>query len=117
MDKAVFTPEARFTLDELEAKYPPRSLPEGGRVTRFGPSPTGFMHIGGLYTSLVSRRVAHQSGGVFFLRIEDTDKKREVEGTVDLILASLASYGLSPDEGKIADGQELGPNKTGMVPP
>ena len=108
MDNAVFTPEARFTLAELEAKYPPRELPEGARVTRFGPSPTGFMHIGGLYTSLVSRRVAHQSGGVFFLRIEDTDKKREVEGTVDLILASLASYGLSPDEGEIADGKELG---------
>ncbi|MEY4953063.1 MAG: hypothetical protein RL299_1487, partial [Pseudomonadota bacterium] len=108
MDSAVFTPQAQYTLDELEAKFPPRDLPEGARVTRFGPSPTGFMHIGGLYTSLVSRRLAHQSGGKFFLRIEDTDKKREVEGTVDLILASLATYGLSPDEGEIADGQELG---------
>ena len=85
MDTAVFTPEARFTLAELEDRYPPRPLPESARVTRFGPSPTGVMHIGGLYTSLVSRRVAHQSGGVFFLRIEDTDKKREVAGTVDLI--------------------------------
>ena len=108
MDSAVFTPEAAFTLAELEAKFPPRDLSEGARVTRFGPSPTGFMHIGGLYTSLVSRRVAHQSGGIFYLRIEDTDKKREVEGTVDLIVASLASYGLSPDEGEIADGQEIG---------
>lgn len=108
MDSAVFTPEARYMLGELEAKFPPRDLPEGARVTRFGPSPTGFMHIGGLYTSLVSRRVAHQSGGIFYLRIEDTDKKREVAGTVDLIVASLASYGLSPDEGEIADGQELG---------
>ena len=108
MDSSVFTPEAQFTLDELEAKFPPRDLPEGARVTRFGPSPTGFMHIGGLYTSLVSRRLAHQSGGKFFLRIEDTDKKREVEGTVDLIVASLATYGLSPDEGEIADGRELG---------
>lgn len=108
MDIAVFTPEAQYTLDELEAKFPPRDLPEGARVTRFGPSPTGFMHIGGLYTSLVSRRLAHQSGGKFFLRIEDTDKKREVEGTVDLIVASLATYGLSPDEGEIADGQEVG---------
>ena len=104
MDSAVFTPEAAFTLDELEAKFPPRDLPESARVTRFGPSPTGFMHIGGLYTSLVSRRVAHQSGGTFYLRIEDTDKKREVEGTVGLIVASLAEYGLSPDEGEIADG-------------
>ena len=108
MDSAVFTPQAQYTLEELEARFPPRVLPEGARVTRFGPSPTGFMHIGGLYTSLVSRRLAHQSAGQFYLRIEDTDKKREVEGTVDLILASLATYGLSPDEGEIADGQELG---------
>ena len=103
-----FTPEAAFALAELEARFPPRELPEDARVTRFGPSPTGSMHIGGLYTSLVSRRIAHQSGGVFYLRIEDTDKKREVEGTVELILASLAIYGLSPDEGEVADGTELG---------
>ena len=108
MTAAIFTPEAQFTLDGLEARFPPRGLPERARVTRFGPSPTGSMHIGGLYTSLVSRRVAHQSGGVFYLRIEDTDKKREVEGTVELILSSLATYGLSPDEGEIADGKELG---------
>ena len=108
MDRNIFTPEAQFTLDELETRFPPRDLPEGARVTRFGPSPTGSMHIGGLYTSLVSRRVAHQSGGVFYLRIEDTDKKREVEGTVELILASLATYGLSPDEGEVTDGKELG---------
>ncbi|MFM5916774.1 MAG: glutamate--tRNA ligase [Novosphingobium sp.] len=103
-----FTPQAAFTLDELEARFPPRPLPEGARVTRFGPSPTGSMHIGGLYTSLVSRRVAHQTGGVFYLRIEDTDKKREVEGTVELILDSLATYGLAPDEGEIADGKDVG---------
>ena len=103
-----FTPQAAFTLDQLEARFPPRGLPEGARVTRFGPSPTGSMHIGGLYTSLVSRRAAHQSGGVFYLRIEDTDKKREVEGTVELILDSLATYGLSPDEGEIADGKDIG---------
>lgn len=103
-----FTPQAAFTLDELEARFPPRKLPERARVTRFGPSPTGSMHIGGLYTSLVSRRVAHQTGGVFYLRIEDTDKKREVEGTVELILDSLATYGLSPDEGEIADGKDVG---------
>ncbi len=108
MDHNIFTPEAAFTLDELEARFPPRDLPDGARVTRFGPSPTGSMHIGGLYTSLVSRRVAHQSGGVFYLRIEDTDKKREVEGTTGLILASLATYGLSPDEGEIEDGKEEG---------
>ena len=108
MDSSVFTPEASFTPAELEARFAPRDLPAGARVTRFGPSPTGSMHIGGLYTSLVSRRVAHQSGGLFFLRIEDTDKKREVEGTVELILDSLAIYGLSPDEGEIADGKDVG---------
>ena len=108
MSADLFTPEATFTLDELEARFPPRDLPAGAKVTRFGPSPTGSMHIGGLYTSLVSRRVAHQSGGLFYLRIEDTDKKREVEGTVELILSSLATYGLSPDEGEIADGKEIG---------
>ena len=103
-----FTPEAAFTLDELEARFPPRDLPSGTCITRFGPSPTGSMHIGGLYASLVSRRVAHQSGGVFYLRIEDTDKKREVEGATGLIIESLAAFGLSPDEGEIAPDQELG---------
>ena len=103
MSADLLTPEATFTLDELEARFPPRDLPDSACVTRFGPSPTGSMHIGGLYTSLVSRRVAHQSGGLFYLRIEDTDKKREVAGTVELILASLATYGLSPDEGEIAE--------------
>ncbi len=103
-----FTPEAQFTLAELEARFPPRDLPASARVTRFGPSPTGSMHIGGLYTSLVSRRAARQSGGVFYLRIEDTDKKREVEGTVELILDSLATYCLSPDEGEIAHGKDVG---------
>ena len=103
-----FTPAAAFTLDELEARFPPRDLPAGACVTRFGPSPTGSMHIGGLYASLVSRRVAQQSGGVFYLRIEDTDKKREVEGATGLIIASLAAFGLSPDEGEVAVDQEVG---------
>ena len=103
-----FTPEAQFTLAELEARYPPRALSPGAQVTRFGPSPTGSMHIGGLYASLVSRRVAHQSGGVFFLRIEDTDKKREVEGATGLIISALAAFGLDPDEGEVAADRELG---------
>jgi hypothetical protein len=63
-------------------KYPERSLPDGAEVTRFAPSPTGYLHIGGLFASLIAERVAHQSGGVFFLRIEDTDKKREIEDGV-----------------------------------
>ena len=108
MSLATFTPEASFTLDELEARFPPRDLPAGASVTRFGPSPTGSMHIGGLYATLVSRRVAHQSGGVFFLRIEDTDKKREVEGATGLIIQALDAFALSPDEGEVAVGQEVG---------
>ena len=108
MSVATFTPEAAFTLDELEARFPPRDLPAGASVTRFGPSPTGSMHIGGLYASLVSRRIAHQSGGVFFLRIEDTDKKREVEGATALIIQALEAFSLSPDEGEVAADREIG---------
>ena len=63
------------TPDDYEKLYPERELPEGAKVTRFAPSPTGFLHIGGLFASLISERLAHQSGGVFLLRIEDTDKK------------------------------------------
>ena len=70
------------SVAEIEAKYPPRALQSGQKVTRVAPSPTGFMHIGGIYAALVSERVAHQSGGVFFLRIEDTDQKRKVEGGI-----------------------------------
>ena len=68
------------SVEEIEAKYPPRNLKEGQCVTRIAPSPTGFMHLGSVYAALISERVAHQSGGVFMLRIEDTDTKREVEG-------------------------------------
>ena len=71
-------PDVTMTPEELEEKYPPRNLPEGAKVTRFAPSPTGFVHIGGVYQTMVGERLAHQSGGVFYLRIEDTDAKREV---------------------------------------
>ena len=66
-------------ISYYEEKYPERNLPEGAVVTRFAPSPTGFVHIGGLYQALVARTVAKKTGGVFFLRVEDTDQKREVE--------------------------------------
>lgn len=97
------------TLAEIEAKYPPRTLPEGAKVTRVAPSPTGFMHIGGIYAGLLCERVAHQSNGVFFLRIEDTDQKRIVDGAVDLITSSLGRYGIHADEGVSADGKDFGP--------
>lgn len=101
-------PEKRETPAELEERYPARQLPEGAVVTRFAPSPTGFMHIGGLYSALISERLAHQSGGVFYLRIEDTDKKREVAGASGLITGSLAHYGIPVDEGETPEGDEAG---------
>lgn len=93
---------------DLEKKYPPRELKEGAMVTRVAPSPTGPMHIGTLYMSLISERFAHQTDGVFFLRIEDTDKKREVAGATELITKALDFYGINVDEGQNAQGVEKG---------
>ena len=86
-------------LDYYEAAYPERDLPKGAQVTRLAPSPTGFMHLGNLFVALANERVAHQSGGVFYLRIEDTDEKRKVEGAVDVIHQSLKYFGVNFDEG------------------
>lgn len=97
-------PHIHLTPEEIEARYPKRDLPEGAKVTRMGPSPTGFMHLGNLYGALVDERLAHQSGGVFYLRIEDTDKKREVEGGVETILTAFQSFGLRFDEGATLTG-------------
>ena len=91
------------TPEDVEKRFPVRDLPEGARVTRIAPSPTGFVHFGNLFPALVSERLAHQSGGVFMLRIEDTDEKRKVNGAVELILSAFAHYGLKFDEGALAD--------------
>ena len=99
-------PNITVTADELEEKYPPRNLPEGALVTRLGPSPTGFMHLGNLYGAFVDERLAHQSDGVFFLRIEDTDDKRYVEGAIDLIIDSLKFFDINFDEGVGKDGDQ-----------
>ena len=80
-------PDIEKTASDYEAMYPARNLPEGARVTRLGPSPTGFIHLGNLYGAFVDERLAHQSGGIFYLRIEDTDDKRYVEGAVDMRFA------------------------------
>jgi len=101
-------PEPLPKPEELEIKYPPRKLSPEAMVTRVAPSPTGFVHFGGLYASLISERLAHQSGGIFILRIEDTDKKREVAGTAELFAASLNQYGIFNDEGLNKDNQEIG---------
>ena len=100
-------PEAK-DISYYEKKYPRRDLKEGAIVTRFAPSPTGFVHIGGLYQSLIAKKVANQTGGVFFLRIEDTDQKREVENGVTDIVNSLKDFGLEPDEGMISETEEKG---------
>ena len=83
----------------MEKRYPPRSLPEGAKVTRFAPSPTGFVHFGGLFPTKVSERLAHTSGGICYLRIEDTDSKREIEGAAEALIRTLSLYGITFDEG------------------
>jgi len=94
--------------EALDKRYPSRELPEGAMVTRLGPSPTGFMHIGSLYTALVSERLAKQSHGIFFLRIEDTDQDRKKEGMVEVIVRSFETFGIQTDEGMTIDGKEKG---------
>ncbi len=106
--EAVFLSEALLTPEELERKYPERELPPEAMITRVGPSPTGFMHIGGIYMALISERFAHQTDGIYYLRIEDTDRKREVDGARKVIVDSLHNFGLDPDEGEKFDGLEHG---------
>ena len=114
-------PHITDTPADIEAKYPARTLPEGAKVTRFAPSPTGFVHFGGLFPSMVAERLAHQSEGVFYLRIEDTDAKREIEGAAEGLIKTLATYGINFDEGaildesgNIADKGNYGPYKQSM---
>ena len=105
-------PEITETIADLEAKYPARKLPEGAEVTRFAPSPTGFLHLGSLFTSLVAHKVAKDTKGVFYLRLEDTDTKREVEGSGDELVRQLAYFGIDPKEGYLGkDVGEYGPYK------
>ncbi|MDY3305000.1 MAG: glutamate--tRNA ligase [Clostridia bacterium] len=101
-------PHIDKTIEDYEKQYPERDLPEGAKVTRFAPSPTGFLHIGGLFAALISERTAHQSGGRFILRIEDTDKKREVENGVEKILEGLNSFGINIDEGFVSSDEQRG---------
>ena len=95
-------------ISYYEEKYPERDLKEGAIVTRFAPSPTGFVHIGGLYQSLIARKLATQTDGVFFLRVEDTDQKREVENGISGIVQALNDFGIIPDEGMISETEGKG---------
>ncbi len=97
-------PNITDTPESLEEKYPVRELPEGAVVTRMAPSPTGFVHLGNLVQGLTAERMAHQSGGVLFLRVEDTDAKREVPGAVEVLINTLKHYGIAFDEGATIDG-------------
>ena len=104
-------PSVTETPEEIEARFPDRNTPEGAVITRMAPSPTGFVHLGNLVQGLTSERMAHRSGGVLFLRVEDTDAKREVPGAVEVLINTLKHYGISFDEGATVDGDsgEYGP--------
>ncbi len=97
-------PQVTDTPESLEQRFPPRNAPEGAVITRMAPSPTGFVHLGNLVQGLTSERMAHQSGGVLFLRVEDTDAKREVPGAVEVLIDTLKHYGIQFDEGATHTG-------------
>ena len=92
------------SLASYEEKYPPRDLPKGAQVTRLAPSPTGFIHLGNLFAAIANERIAHQSGGILYLRIEDTDLKRKVEGAVEAVKNALRYFDIKFDEGAEIDG-------------
>lgn len=109
-------PNVKTTEEELEKRFPQRQLAEGAVVTRMAPSPTGFVHLGNLVQGITSERLAYQSGGVLFLRVEDTDKKREVEGAVKVLIETLKHYNIHFDEGATIDGDSgiYGPYRQSM---
>ena len=101
-------PHIDKTPDYYEEKYPKRDLAEGARVTRVAPSPTGYLHLGTLFVSLINRLVADSTGGIFYTRIEDTDKKREVEGGIADIIGGIKRFGIKIDEGFTEADKETG---------
>ena len=98
-------PEIKHTPEYYEELYPQRDLSQKAEVTRIGPSPTGFIHLGNLYSAMAGERLAHRSGGVFYLRIEDTDNKRKVDGAVESVISSLDYFNIKFDEGAEVDRQ------------
>ena len=97
-------PHVTLTPDDMEARFPARQIKEGAVVSRMAPSPTGFVHLGNLVQGLISERMCHQSGGLLFLRVEDTDAKREVPGAVEILIESLQHYHIFFAEGATFDG-------------
>lgn len=106
-------PHINKTIEDLEKEYPERNLKEGAKVTRFAPSPTGFLHTGSLFTSLVAYKIAKDSNGVFYIRLEDTDTKREIEGSGEHLIEQLHMFNIIPDEGYLGVKEEgiYGPYK------
>ncbi len=94
-------------VEDYDAIYPKRNLSEGSIVTRYAPSPTGFVHMGALFSAFIASKMARQTNGVFFLRIEDTDKKREIENGVTGIINDLKNYGIKIDEGMISEEEGI----------
>jgi len=100
----ILFPDIKDTPEDIIKRFPERDLPDTACVTRIGPSPTGFVHLGNLYNAIIAERLAHQSDGVFYLRIEDTDNKREVEGAVETLINAMNYFGVNFDEGATSDG-------------
>lgn len=101
-------PDVTLLPEDMEKRYPERQLKEGARVTRLAPSPTGFLHFGNLFTGTVAYRTAKVTDGVFFVRVEDTDQKRKVEGAVEVMLGGLEAFGVVADEGVVGEDIEKG---------
>ena len=104
-------PEITKTIEDLEKEYPKRNLPAGAEVTRFAPSPTGFLHTGSLFTSMICQKLANQTNGVFYIRLEDTDTKREISGAGEQLLNEMKKFNVVPNEGYLGDHEvgEYGP--------
>lgn len=104
----IIFPEIKLTIEDLERRYPKRNLPLDAKVIRFAPSPTGFLHTGSLFASLVGCYFAHQSKGVFYIRLEDTDTKREIVGSGESLVEQLKAFDVIPDEGYISETKQIG---------
>lgn len=104
----VMYPNVTKTIYDYEVIYKERNLPEGAIVTRFAPSPTGFVHMGSLLTAFIASKMPKDTNGVFYLRIEDTDGKRTVENGISGILYDLKNFDIIPDEGVISETEEIG---------
>ena len=99
-------PNVTKTIDDYEKIYPKRNLPEGAVVSRYAPSPTGFVHMGNMLSCFIENKVPKQTGGVFYLRIEDTDRKREIDNGISNIINAIHAIGLDYNEGVISENEE-----------